>query len=377
MDSELQIALIGAGLAAVVLIIGYNKWQERKHRRQAEKAFKSEHRDVLLEPKASPGAAASGRREPGFGDPATDAEANAGLAADAPPSQALRDAPLRRSAPQLPEMLDERTDAIVRLEAIEAIDVQRVWNAQAEQLDGLSKPLRWFGFNDSDNLWFVLGPNSAGACHWFCAALQLVDRRGSIGETDFMRFSGGVQRVADVLMAPPPSLPARTPTLAQAAELDRFCADVDVQIGINVIALERPFEGRQIQQLAERHSLQLVGDGSFHAVDGDGDTLFTVGNLEAGLFDTDTMAGIVTRGLTFVIDVPCVRDGGQAFDRMMRVANDFATRLEGSVVDDNRTPFGSEAAAVIRGQILEFHDRMAGQGIPAGGALAKRLFALA
>ena len=59
------------------------------------------------------------------------------------------------------------------------------------------------------------------------------------------------------------------------------------------------------------------------------------------------------------------------------IANDFATRLEGSVVDDNRTPFGSEAAAVIRGQILEFHDRMAGQGIPAGGALAKRLFALA
>ena len=47
MDSELQIALIGAGLAAVVLVVGYNKWQERKHRKAAEKAYKSEHRDVL------------------------------------------------------------------------------------------------------------------------------------------------------------------------------------------------------------------------------------------------------------------------------------------------------------------------------------------
>ena len=48
MDSELQIALIGAGLAAVVLVVGYNKWQERKHRRDAERAFRSDHRDVLL-----------------------------------------------------------------------------------------------------------------------------------------------------------------------------------------------------------------------------------------------------------------------------------------------------------------------------------------
>ncbi len=369
MDSELQIALIGAGLAAVVLIIGYNKWQERKHRRQAEKAFRSEHRDVLLEPRLDE------RREPAIG---RDDDASFDIAAgDGPPARAaVHEAPLKRSAPQLPEMLDERTDAIVRLEAIEAIDVQRLWRAQVEELDGLSKPVRWFGLNDSENQWFALGPASSGACHWFCAGLQLVDRRGSIGEADFMRFSGGVQRVADRLMAPPPSLPARARTLELATELDRFCADVDVQIGVNVIALEHPFEGRQIQKLAERHALQLVGDGSFHAIDADGDTLFTVGNLEAELFDEDTLGELVSRGLTFVIDVPCVRDGGAAFDRMMRVANDFAERLKGSVVDDNRTPFGSEAASVIRGQILEFHERMAGQGVAPGGLLARRLFSV-
>jgi hypothetical protein len=50
MDSELQIGLVALGIAAVVSIVAYNKWQERKHRRHAEQAFKSEHRDVLLEP---------------------------------------------------------------------------------------------------------------------------------------------------------------------------------------------------------------------------------------------------------------------------------------------------------------------------------------
>ncbi len=364
MDSELQIALIGAGIGAVVLIVGYNKWQERKHRRDAEKAFKSEHRDVLLEPRSGSGSGgddAAERREPAIA-----------TAADGP--RPYREAPVIRSAPEAPDALDPRADCIVRLEAIEPLDVQRLWQAQAEQLAGLSKPVRWFGFSDGDNLWHLLGPNSTGACHWFCAALQLVDRRGSIGEADFMRFSGGVQRVADMVMALPPGLPTRAETLGQATELDRFCADIDVQIGINVVATTRQFEGRDIVELAERHGLRLAGDGCFHALDDDGATQFTVGNLEPGLFAADGMAGVATKGLTLVIDVPCVRDGLAAFDRMMRTAADFAETLQGTVVDDNRAAFGVEAASLIRDQIAQFQERMASHGIPAGSPLALRLF---
>jgi len=371
MDSELQIALIGAGLGAVVLIVGYNKWQERKHRNKAEKAFKSEVRDVLLEPRAAAGAAdgpveRTVRREPGIG------------AADEPGNvpRPVREASIKRSAPDAPELLDARADCVIRFEAIEPLDVQRVWQAQAEQLAGLSKPVRWFGFNDAENLWFPIGPHSAGACHWFCAALQVVDRRGSIGESDFMRFSGGVQRVADMVMALPPSLPARVETLNNAAEVDRFCADVDVQIGVNVVATARSFEGRDIERLARRHELALLGDGSFHAQADDGSTLFTLANLEGGLFSSEGMSLLVTGGVTLVIDVPCVRDGVAAFDRMMSIANDFASQLGGVVVDDNRSPFGADAADMIRSQIRQFQDRMSEHGIPAGGPLARRLFAL-
>ncbi len=174
MDSELQIALIGAGIAAVVLVVGYNKWQERRHRREAERAFKSEHRDVLLEPREEP--AAGERREPGIGG-----------AEDEP--RRFSEAPMKRSTPELPRLLDPRADCVIRLETIEALEVGRVWAIQAEQLAGLGKPVYWFGFNDAENVWQPLGPDSTGACHWFCAALQLVNRQGSIGETDFMRFS--------------------------------------------------------------------------------------------------------------------------------------------------------------------------------------------
>ena len=363
MDSELQIALIGAGLAAVVLVVGYNKWQERKHRRDAERAFRSEHRDVLLEPRTEADAGDSAeRREPGIG---------AGEGA----SPRFTDVPLKRAAPELPRLLDSRADCVIRLEAIEALDVGTLWLAQTEHLAGLSKPVRWFGFNDADNVWLPLNAGSTGACHWFCAALQLVNRQGSIGETDFMRFSGGVQRVADALMSLPPALPPRAETLRNATELDRFCADVDVPIGVNVVARDGQFEGRAIHAVAEKHGLRLGADGAYHMVDGE-HSVFTVANLESGRFSPESLKGLVTRGLTLVIDVPRVSNGGAAFDRMMKMATTLAGELGGDVVDDNRAPFGAEAAAIIRGQIGQFQSRMADHDIPAGSPLALRLFSL-
>ncbi|RTL19885.1 MAG: ZipA [Rhodocyclaceae bacterium] len=360
MDSELQIALIGAGIAAVVLVVGYNKWQERRHRREAERAFKSEHRDVLLEPREEP--VAGERREPGIG------------AAEGEPRR-FNEAPMKRSTPELPRLLDARADCVIRLETIEALEVGRVWAIQAEQLAGLAKPVYWFGFNDAENVWQPLGPDSGGACHWFCAALQLVNREGSIGETDFMRFSGGVQRVADALMSLPPALPPRAETLRNATELDRFCADVDVQIGVNVVARDGQFEGRAIHAVAEKHGLRLGADGAYHMVDGE-HSVFAVANLESGRFSPESLKGLVTRGLTLVIDVPRVANGGAAFDRMMKMATTLAGELGGDVVDDNRAPFGAEAAAIIRGQIGQFQSRMADHDIPAGSPLALRLFSV-
>src|SRR5690606_32402972 len=113
MDSDLQIALVGAGLGLVVLIVAYNKWQEHTHKQRAE-AFRPEGRDVLLERRS--GAGAQERNEPRFGD-GEDEAAVAGVGASgAAPSAArpVREAPTRRSAPEVPEVLDARADCIVR-----------------------------------------------------------------------------------------------------------------------------------------------------------------------------------------------------------------------------------------------------------------------
>jgi hypothetical protein len=45
--SELQLALIGAGAAGVLLVWGYNVWQDRKHRRTAERIFNGGAGDAM------------------------------------------------------------------------------------------------------------------------------------------------------------------------------------------------------------------------------------------------------------------------------------------------------------------------------------------
>ncbi len=369
MDSELQIALIAAGVGAVVLIFAYNKWQEHKHKRKAERAFKSEHRDVLLDKEEAgkrESAASKGRREPRLAADEAD-----GLA---PLSVLGGGDSARRGAPGLPEMLDPRADCAIYLEAMDALAVEQLWQAQAAEFKELGKTLRWFGFSEENNVWRQLKADSEGSCHWFCAALQLVDRRGSLGEHELMRFTGGMQRVADQTASLPPALPASVETLHGADELDRFCADVDIQIGVNLLALGDAFAGGALAAFAARQDLMLAVDGRYHAFADDGRSLFSLGNLEAEDFPAEDPGLFSTHAVTLVIDVPLVRDGRAAFDRMMSCAEQFASEFNAAVVDDNHAQFGTEAASLIREQIAQFQDRMSEQGIPAGSALALRLF---
>ena len=46
--TELQMGLIGLGAIAVVGVVAYNKWQEHRHRKLAEKVLARDHEDVLL-----------------------------------------------------------------------------------------------------------------------------------------------------------------------------------------------------------------------------------------------------------------------------------------------------------------------------------------
>jgi hypothetical protein len=51
--TDLQMGLIGLGVAAVLGVLAYNKWQEHKHRKLAEALLSARQADVLLDESAA------------------------------------------------------------------------------------------------------------------------------------------------------------------------------------------------------------------------------------------------------------------------------------------------------------------------------------
>ena len=380
--SELQASLIGAGVAAIAVIFAYNKWQESRHRRLAEKIFRPDHPDVLLE-----GAQAQDgeRLEPSLVDTPPAAKPR-----PAPEPAAARPAPVASPAADKAEPLQpvseiiepplalalagEHTDIVVCLDAAEPVPAPLLWPAQHDALPRLSKPVLWFGLNEKKGDWDALSAHSAGRYRRLRAALQLVDRRGPVVDTDVNTFLAGVSQLAERFQAE-----ARLPDLAEvpllAQELDEFCAGVDVQISINVVTKNgNTFGGTKLRGLAEATGFCLQGDGAFHYQDELGRTLFSLGAMDGQMFSPDTLRTQTLQGLTLSLDVPRVPEGAQAFVRMNVVAQQLAQALGGVVVDDNKAPVDERAVGIIRGKISEFQLAMAQRDIEAGGPLALRLF---
>ncbi|MDR2207657.1 MAG: ZipA [Azoarcus sp.] len=371
----LQIALIGIIIAVVVGIIAFNKWQESRHRHRASRAFPDNRRDPLFE-RGSDGEISSVTGEPKSERQEVDGHAGADEQAAMPPKdkqQPYYQPPRQRVRPPLPDKLDPRIDCCIRIEAVEPVEVPRFWAAQTEVFDNISKTLRWYAFDDRENQWRRINANAVGTHHWFLAALQLVDRSGMVSEGDFLRYTRGIQRIADQFRSVPAGIPSRAEILANAKALDDFCAEVDVQIVINLVSMQ-PMMGSHIFSLAEAEGLRLEGDGSFHARATDSRTLYVLSNGEAALFERSAMAGLRTRRLSLILDLPRVVDAASEFEEMMRFAVHLGKKLGADVVDDNGRPFGTESVDTIRARIRHYQMRMSEEGIQPGSSLARRLF---
>ena len=64
--TDLQLSLIAAGGVFIVGVFSYNKWQEYKAKKSVERAFASEHDDVLMRSGEAPAYDGVDRSEPSF-----------------------------------------------------------------------------------------------------------------------------------------------------------------------------------------------------------------------------------------------------------------------------------------------------------------------
>jgi hypothetical protein len=369
--SELQMGLLAIGFLVVAAVLAYNKWQETKARRRADGAFAARGPDILLrgasgdgqEPAPRPpdvgGAAPAMRVEHTLGELERVAPAPepAPVAIEGPPSAAL----------------DPLIDCIALLHCARPVAGNDLARQVREIFEpGLPKPVHWEAQAESRDVWEPISP--AGRYRAVRAGLQLANRSGPVSEEDLLAFCASVQELA-LALAMEVELPDPAQALARAQALDRFAAEVDLQIGLSVIGSEsHTFPGGKIRGLAEASGLALGRDGRFHRHGDDGVELFSLANLEPMPFHPETIRTLHTRGITALFDVPRVPPSDAAFRRFVDFAHQLEQALGGVLVDDNRKPLGQAALEAISRQLREIHRRMEEQGIPAGSQAALRLF---
>jgi len=355
--SDLQIALAVLGIVVIGAVYAFNVWQERKLRRSLERAFDAERDDVLLKDSAAP----SARIEPKLSD---DTERNT---SDSGSRVAVQ------TAESTPGGADRAVEYVVDIDLEEPVGGTVLRELQS-RLSGFGKPARLLGWDETAQVWRVLGRDAEYRGTRLQAALQLVNRSGSVHMPQLGGFGDAVQAWASQQGAAVEAGDTAA-VIETARALDELCGTVDIAIGLNVVAQPGAvFVGEQIEAAAAESGFVLESDGVFHWQDADGRTLFTMENHEPEPFTSARLAEMQTSGLTLLLDVPLVPEGEAALDEMARVGSVLAGALGGFVVDDNRVALQPAGLERIKLQIREIQQNMAAHGIPAGSARAQRLF---
>jgi hypothetical protein len=246
---------------------------------------------------------------------------------------------------------------------------------QAETLAhaGLARPIHWEGFDSAFGGWER--PAAQKGYARVRAGLQLANRGGPATAEEIGAFFEGMQEIALALSAEI-NLPDPAEAAQRGADLDRLCSEVDVQVGLNVVATGgETLPGTKIRALAESAGMQYGKDGRFHRLSEGGAEVFGLANLEPMPFHAETMRGLATQGVTVLLDVPRAPATPATFRAYVEFARKAEQSLGGSLVDDNRKPINQAALDSIAMQLEAIHNTMSARGIPAGSPLALRLFA--
>ena len=301
--SDLTLGLLIAGVVAVAGVLLYNRLQERSARKQAERAFASTHADVLM---------GDGRREPTLGD--------SGISSGTEPELQRRTAYAARSslqsAPANSTAPDPRVDYIMEIElpASAEASLGEAWQGMAQRFSHRA----------------LLCRPAAGSC---LAALQLVSRAGVVPEPELIEFRSAVENFAAALGGRAKA-PGLREALQTARELDRVCAEADIQVALHVVGVPpgADFAGQPFQAAARED------------------------------------------GVTLTLDVARTAEPERSYDAMARAGQALARAQGGRLVDDAGRELDERALAAIRGQLESVRRLLSGQGIEPGSALALRLF---
>lgn len=370
--NPLFLGLLAAGVALVAIVIFYNWMQERRARRRIESAFR-QPADVLLdrervEPQLHTQTMAASTAEVETGEEPDDLPPMASEPLDEPLPDVLPATRAERpgTAP------DADIECVVHLEPQRPVRGDMLADALAA---GFAKPSRWLGRRGRDLPWQPIESPQGGPWEELAACLLLANRAGAVSRQDVERFLHEVAR-AGAALAAAFALPDPSAEAGRGEELDRFCADLDVQVGLTILKSEHgQIAGTRLRGVAEAAGFRLNSSGSFDFLqDDNGATLYSLQNYRQEPLTVESLRQLSTPGVVLLLDVPRVADPVRVFDQMRLAAKRMAHTLEGVLVDDNRRPLNDASLASIRAEVQATAVALREANIEPGGPRALRLF---
>jgi hypothetical protein len=409
--TDLQMSLIAASGVFVAGVIGYNKWQEYKARKSVERAFSSDHDDVLMRAPAAPverhepvfdaNAAAGSVAEadvpvlvPGadalaepvvraapaaapLADPvpaAPVAAATGGAAHGAEPlaplaGAAVPDAAVAAALPPAPPpqpaetLVDPLIDCLIPLTPEGPLRGERILPALLKLRRVGNKPVHFVGLAVSGDWEPIV---HGGVYTRLQAGVQLATRNTALNELEYSEMVTRLRAVADEIQAEP-DVPDMIEVMSEARNLHRFVAGHDAQLGVNLASKGAPWAMSTLIGALENAGFDVRPDGRFAMPDEEKGVLFT-------LSTNVTLGADTTSRLTLLLDVPCVAPARDGFGRMVACAKTLELRLDGAIVDDFDQPLLDSSLDEIANQVREFYQEMDAADITAGSTRALRLF---
>ena len=395
--TDFQMTLIAAGGVFVAGVISYNKWQEYKARKSVERAFASDHDDVLMRSGETPLEGAPTERGPvERQEPVLDLGAETPLAPlDVEPGETKLDigapvaaAPVEPAAPSGPRtpttvasltpaslppdlppaelaesLVDPLIDCIIPLNFEGALRGDKILPALSKLRRVGNKPIHYVGFAVSGDWEPIV---HGGVYTKLQAGVQMATRTTALNEIEYSELVTRLRAVADEIGAEP-EVPDMIEVMSEARTLHRFVAGHDAQLGVNLAANGAPWAISTLIGALENQGFDVRPDGRFAMPDGQGGVLFT-------LSTNVTLGADTTNRLTLLLDVPCVAPGRDGFGAMVKCAKELTLRLDATIVDDFEQPLLDPALEEIKGQVAEFYQEMEASDIPAGSTRALRLF---
>ncbi|MEX0141955.1 Cell division protein ZipA [compost metagenome] len=384
--TDLQITLFGAGGVFIVGVFSYNKWQEYKAKKSVERAFSTDHDDVLMREGDTPAveaqepvlrqeprfdAAPAAKAEPSFGAPPAapvpDAPVHAepslgGAGMDAPPAAPVQQE-VSAASEQATSLVDPLIDCLLPLSLEAPVRGDKILPVlQTLRLVG-NKPVHFIGLHVNGD-WEPI--THGGVYTKMQGGVQLASRSTALNELEYSELVTRLRGVADEIGAEP-EVPDMMEVMAEARNLHRFVAGHDAQLGVNLHTNGAPWAISTLLFALEKQGFDVRPDGRFVMPDGEGGYLFS-------LSTNVTLAEETTPRLTLLLDVPCVAPARDGFGAMVACAKALVGRLDATIVDDYNQALSDAALAEIAGQVQEFYQEMDAADIPAGSTRALRLF---